>query len=1086
MFSTRLLRTTMRSTAVFVGLFFVGQTLLAATSASVNGTVTDAEGNPVADATVTILHATSGTTATAVSGANGTFYQSGLRVGGPYTFSVKAEGFTDAEIPNINLQPGLQTAPSIVLRGEYEDAEDLVVTAVRPGQATLLNNGIGSSYSSEDIANQPSGERDAIKTLLRDPLAHSEGEGNLSVAGVNPRFNGLAIDGSLQQDDFGLSRNTYATERSPINLDAIESVSLVASDYSVQASGFTGGLVNITTKSGGNEWDGSVFYYFQNEGHIGDTYAGDRSYSAGAFNEIEAGFTIGGPIIQDELFIFFSLDEFESSESVDFGQYDSNNGVMPGFFEAFRNVIRDTYGWDPGGRPAVSSTPVSSERTLVKVDWNANEFHRVSLTHQITKEMSTSVGAARFESNWIDLPVDLDSTTIQLFSDWTDQLSSTARINRKTFMRGQNCRAGPGVGAMEIDNIDGDDLRGTPLEGLLTGSVDLDAGCDRFRHANAYNDERLQVLVAIDYVLGSNIVQFGAEVEAFDLFNLFVPGSAGRFLFNGYDGLVDRIARVDYVNTVTNNAADGAAEWGFGKQTLFVQNNWEPMPNLEMSLGARFERFTQSDSPVASRELMLNYGIDSSANIDGRSLFLPRMSFRYVGFDDTIVSGGLGLFAGGDPKVWTSNVFQVPTVFTRAYGARDVDPTRIPQTLLDQVAATPEGTPIDVLAEDFEIPSDWKLSLRMDRTLDLSGLKLGDGYSFVVQYLHTQTNNGFQWRNLAQTDLPAALPTGTAPDGRVIYADLDRLGLLNLTQLRNFSGGNSQIVTFSLAKSFDFGLDASASYAWQNVEMVTEGVSSRGISNWRNIQDVDRNNPSARDSPHEVEHAYKFNFGYERGLGAGIIARADVFGRVNTGYRYTVTFDTHWSNALFGRAGAGESPYDNTPLYIPTDENDPRVVYSRNFDKEGFFNWIAENGFPSGIHEPYSEYADWNAIWDLRLQLTIPGLSAFNQYVGENTVKVILDIDNVLNLLNDEWGVFEYGPRYNQLNVVRSDLISVADMERRGVDGASALTGDSPRTTCQSATDCVYRFTRFRDYSIQFPNGPRSVYKIRFGIRIDL
>lgn len=109
---------------------------------------------------------------------------------------------------------------------------------------------------------------------------------------MNPRFNGLAIDGSLQQDDFGLSNNTYATSRSPINLDAIESASLVATDYSVIVSGFTGGLVNITTKSGTNEFDGSAFSYYQDQDFLGDDYDGG-SIDFADFEEEEYGFTLG-------------------------------------------------------------------------------------------------------------------------------------------------------------------------------------------------------------------------------------------------------------------------------------------------------------------------------------------------------------------------------------------------------------------------------------------------------------------------------------------------------------------------------------------------------------------------------------------------------------------------------------------------------------------------------------------------------------------------------------------------------------------------------------------------------------------------
>ena len=222
-----------------------------------------------------------------------------------------------------------------------EGMEEIIVT----GQATImrdLNSGVGSSFTAEDINNTPATQRDVIRTLLRDPLAQSNGDtGNLSVAGVNPRFNGLAIDGSLQQDDFGLGSSTYATARSPINLDAIESATLVASDYDVTSSGFTGGLVNLTTKSGTNEWDGSAFYYSQTDSMIGDTYDGDRTFTPGDIDEKEYGVTLRGPILRDKLFFAFSYDEFESADTNDFSNADANDGREAGFFDILFIGITD-------------------------------------------------------------------------------------------------------------------------------------------------------------------------------------------------------------------------------------------------------------------------------------------------------------------------------------------------------------------------------------------------------------------------------------------------------------------------------------------------------------------------------------------------------------------------------------------------------------------------------------------------------------------------------------------------------------------------------------------------------------------------
>ena len=1065
-------------------LIFAGAAPFAATtSATVSGYVRTGDGEPIAAARVDIVHKPSGTSATAMVADNGAFYQSGLRVGGPYEIRISASTYRDRKLTAVTLKPGAQAPLAVTLIPL--DVEEVVVTASALVSERDLNNGVGSAFTADDIANQPSVTRDVIRTLLRDPLAQSRGEGNLSVGGVNPRFNGLAIDGSLQQDDFGLGTSTYATGRSPINLDAVESATLVASDYSVTASGFTGGLVNITTKSGTNEWDGAAFYYFHGNDQVGDTYDGDRSFMPAAFEEKEYGLSLGGPLLTDKLFVFFSYDEFEAVEPVNFGGFDANNGIQPGFFEALRGVVMDVYGYDPGGRPASASLPEGSERTLIKLDWNASDAHRASFTYQSSQETGTSAGADRLASAWIDIPVDLTAVTVQLFSDWGDRASTTLRVNRKQFMRGQNCRA-QGVGALEFDNLDATGVAGTPLEGLLTGSVDLVAGCDRFRHANAYDDERTQLYGSFDYLAGDHIVRIGIERETFDLFNLFVPSSNGRFVFRDFAAIVDRTARVDYVNAPSNNAEDGAAAWGYGRTTFFVQDTWQARPHFELTAGLRYERYAQDDRPAFSQPIADTYGVRTDTGLDGLALFMPRVSFRWTGLDRTVVSGGFGRFSGGDPKVWTSNTFQVPTVFSRVTTS-SVSPTSVPAELRAAVAA---GNPvaIDAIAPGFDVPSDWKASLRVERDLDLvvGRLNLGTGYTLTAQALTTWAGDGFLWTNYAQTQLAAAQPTGVAPDGRTIYADLDDLGILNLVALGNHGEGNSRILTAALGKRYDMGLDFQVSYAWQDVEAVTEGISSRGISNWRNIQDADRNRPSPRTSQHQVTHSVKLNLGYERAFGPGFRARADLFARAWSGDRFTYTFDIDRGNALFGRAGAGESPYDNNPLYVPRGRDDPAVVYASSFDQDAFFGYLSENDIDAGIHAPYSEDPGMNQVWDVRLRLELPSMGILDRWVGENHVSLVLDIENVLNLLNDEWGTYEAGPRFAQAAIVRADLVNAGDVASLGVDSAPALTGDAPRTTCQRQSDCLYRFNSFRSVASAYPTASQSVYRIRLGIRVDL
>ena len=1055
-------------------------------SSAARGTVTDAAGSPIARATVVITHVPSGSRRTATTGGSGSFFQPGLRVGGPYTIRVDADGFQGAQIDAIFLAPGSQRPFNVELTPVAEAYEELVVVAeAMPIQD--LKNGIGSQYTSDDILNQPATSRDVIRTLLRDPLAQSNGsDGNLSVAGVNPRFNGLSIDGSLQQDDFGLGSSTYATARSPVNLDAVESASLIAADYDVAASGFTGGLVNLTIKSGTNEFVGSAYYDFVSDSFIGDKFDGNRSFDPGEVDDKEYGFVLGGPILRDRLFFFLSYDEFESANTRDFRFTDQNDRLRSGFFRALRPLIQTSTGYDPGTRPDTANTPQTSQRMLAKFDWNVSDLHRASFTYQSTEEMSTAnVGNRNFQSAWYDVPVELKAYTLQFYSDWTDSLSTTFRANFKDVVRGQNCRAGLGVGQIEIDNISRADVAGTALQGLFNPpdagnrnddpTFELDnviAGCDRFRHANRFDDERLQLMAKADYFVGDHVLTAGIEYDRFELFNEFVQSSRGRFIYDGVQGLIARRADVFYNNAVSNNAPDAAASWGYDKWALFLQDSIRLSSAFELSLGLRYERFAQSDAPVFSPAIRKTYGLNSSANLDGKDLILPRVSFRWDIDDRTSLTGGVGRFAGGEPKVWISNAFQTPTVFARLNGVANANPKQIPQALRDTVAAG-APLPIDLIAEDFDIPSDWKASLRLER-------EFFDGYIATAQYLYTQTEDGFLWRNRAQLDLPAAQPTGVAPDGRIIYADLNRLRINNLTQLTNHGEGKSHVLALGIGKRYDYGLDVNLSYAHQNVEAVTEGNSSRGISSWRGIQDIDRNRPSAKTSPFQVEHAFKLNLSWEHDFfNTGASAtRIDLFVQRLSGDQYSHTFNVNNANALFGRAGQNEGPFDNSPLYLPSGANDPRVVFGSRFDQQAFFDYIGRRG-QGAIEAPYSRRSAWNTLVDLRIQQELP------LWRDRVRARLYLNVENVLNLLNSDWGVFENGPFFGQNAIVTADLVTAADVAANGVDGATALSGDASRTACFTAGACLYRYRGFNPRNVNVASAGDSVYRIRFGIKID-
>lgn len=1072
------------------------------TAGAVRGVVTDGAGAPVAGATVTITHEPSGTTDTATTNSNGGFFQGGLRVGGPYTITIEAPGQAPASSRGVFVDAGETEYLTFNLGNLAAPTDEVTVYGRRPEQLDL-NSGAGSSFDNDDISNQPSFGRDLTSTLLRDPLLNSTRPGELSIGGLNPRLNGLAIDGVLQQDDFGLSSSTYPTLRSPISLDTVQAASVVASDYSVKASGFQGGLINVVTKSGTNDLSGSAYYY-----RSSDTFRGEMPNNtfrdAGDFKNREYGITVGGPIIKDRLFFFAAYEKFKNTEqrSNDFAAA----SVDPAIFDQIRQITQSVYGFDPGSIEETFAAPQESKRWLGKIDWNVTDNHRASFTYQRTNDsdvagttFSRSSGFA-FPSAWYNSGKKLDSYSGQLFSDWTENFSTTLRVSYKEQTTIQDSRANaidPTLGEilLRLDNAD------TTTIPAGSGTRDFILGADRFRHANFFDDSRFQVSFSGDYTWGDHVLTFGAEYEDYDLFNVFAPQSKGQFRFDSLTNFQSKLADlVTYANVRSNDAVGSPAEWGYQKWAVFFQDEWQVTSTFVFSAGVRADMYSMSDVPAFRQDVIDRTGVNNTATLDGIKTFQPRIGFRWQPLDRTKVTGGFGLFTGGDPKVWISNAFNEAQFQASQALVAGVDGTTgtIPQALLDAVANATALAPSDLIDPDFQAPSQWKGSVRVDQSFDLG--PLGDDYRLGLQFLYTKEKYGYAWVNLSQL----VQPIGVAPDGRPIYVDQNALSQQHDIMLTNSSDGRGRTFSVQLAKEYDFGLDFNASYANSNVTDVQTGSSSRGVSSWRGAYDYDRNNLHEGPSIYETRHKFALNVGYETTLYKDLVTRVDVFGQVFSGQPFSYTFDVSSSNTLFGRAGNPESPFDNDLLYVPTAGNDPRVVYgcasastcaTTAFNVAGFDALLADRNIKrGGIIGKSSDRGPWNQLWNLRFQQDLPFGDLGMKALEGNRLKFVVDIDNIANLLNNKWGVTRFtAPANSGIPLVVADLVRASDVAALGpnptaqqIASLSPLTGNAPNTTCLAEGDCVYRFNSFNSNpNSGNVNASQSVWQVRFGIRYE-
>ncbi|MET0271411.1 MAG: carboxypeptidase regulatory-like domain-containing protein, partial [Phenylobacterium sp.] len=665
------------------------------TTAAIRGQVIAADGGPLASAPVTITHVPTGTSVTTVTSADGYYSARGLRVGGPYTVSVTAGGSTEtSRLQSVGV--GAPANVDVSFQGTVEEV--LVTAAVSKAE---VNGGPTDNFGLSDIQELPSMKRDLKDVARLSPFVTLDASNNDAIfaGGVSNRFNSLTVDGVKQNDDFGLNANGYPTQRSPISQDAVQAMSVNLAPYSVLYNDFQGANINVVTKSGTNEFHGSILGEYSDQDYIGDK--SDGQAFTNIFKEKTWAATLGGPIIRDKLFFFLSYEKFKADRGSIAGPVGSGKPIItgnanpaagqqpfvtPAQITAIQSVLASRYGFDLDTTNSILDNlalPEEDEKKLAKIDWNITDNHRLALTYQKTAgtrliegNRSSSTQLALY-SDYYTKGDDLTVYTGQLNSDWTENLRSEITVTRKKVVTLQNpvggvSGNGEGAGDEEAE-IGQFSIAGNPnLSG--TGTRIL-AGPDISRHANELENEVETYRGRVFYDLGDHEFAFGLEKENLKVYNLFGQRTEGEFTFNTIgafnNGLPDQ---VQYQNAIVDANGDGqrneqdlAAKFDYDTWNVYGQDTLRITPDLSVTVGFRYTRLVQDDRPLANAFFQQRYGFSNSENLDGRDVFLPRVSFDYRlnmeptwrGFSASRMrlTGGAGLFSGGAATVWVSNSF---------------------------------------------------------------------------------------------------------------------------------------------------------------------------------------------------------------------------------------------------------------------------------------------------------------------------------------------------------------------------------------------------------------------------------------------
>ena len=994
---------TLKVACVAVAIMQSGSLIAQATDSTIRIEVVGSDGLPLVNSKVEVIHMPTGKTQSFTSGGTGKVVVRSLKVGGPYVVKFSDDSqYSGEPVTDLYTAVGQTTSVSLEV-GTHSSGtvlEEIVVSGVLFSGET--NEGPGATFTRGRLDVTPSLNRDISSLLQQDVRANFDtNTGNLSIAGANNRFNSLTIDGIRQNDDFGLNLNGSPTNRSPIALDAIESIALNIAPFDVEYGSFQGGNINVVTKSGTNEFHGTAFGTFSDDSLIGDKSEGE-DLSSPTFEDTVWGVSVGGPVIKDKLYFFASYEEAETTTPFPLllGNEDGISSanevdlVTQAEMDRALQIANDVYGYDGG--TFEDEFGASDERLLFKFDWDINADHRLSATYQNTDGTKVvddftffrNPAFASPSSNRFNSRQELTAVSVNVFSNWTGKLTTEFKYASKKVATDNRSIGLPGIGEAHI--------------GTANGGV-IHIGPDHFRHFNDVDNDLTTLKFKADYALNDeHTITTGYERDTLDIFNAFVPWSLGEFFYSSLDDYENRRSfRVAYGNAATLNPIDRAAVFEITTDIFYIQDEWYASEAWKLTFGLRYEIVSNDDRPVFNQNFLDRTGVRNDYVFDGADLILPRFGFEYEANDRTTLRGGLGKFGGGTPNVWLSNAYAqdgvLGTFRTQLNGTFD-QLDGIPQELLDRVSGPINaGNDVDAVLPGTELSSVWKLNLGIDHNLDLSAIGSGDGWSVSADLLITEVEDAFVWSEVRNGVV------GTAPDGR----NIRNFSFSRDTLLQNTGAGGGTVLTLSLSRYFDTEnsgtFSFNAGYSYQDIDEVNSGARFTAFDTYgspAHVDGEDQLNGVTYAAHTETEHRITAGFSWSHQIFGDNTTSATLTYAGRSGKNYSYTYQGGGPFGSYGLLG------DFSPklLYIPTGVSDPLVTYGANADAQAFNSFIDSvdclSGARGSILARNACQNDWVHRWDLRVsqELTV---------AGEQVLQLFIDVENLGNLLNSDWGRYE-------------------------------------------------------------------------------
>ena len=1035
--------------AAFAAMLMSVAAFAQVTTSALGGRVVDANGEPIVGAAVVATHEPSGTVYGVVTNNDGRYAINGMRAGGPYKVEFSCLGYQSLAYTDVTLQLAETSALNGQLAEDSELLGEAMVIAAPASKFSAQKMGSATNISSKEIASIPTVSRSLTDVTRLSPY----GGNGMSFAGADGRTANFTVDGANFNNNFGLS-SSLPGGGNPISIDAIEEMQVVISPYDVRQTNFIGGGVNAITKSGTNTLKGSAYVYHRNENMRGNVAAGQEvSGARDKDRNTTYGFTLGGPIIKNKLFFFVNA-EYSTIPTVVNRWRGSENGeanpdayisrVPNSVLKEVSEFVKEKYGYDTGSWTDYPATE-SNMKLLARVDWNINDNHKLAVRYNYTLNQGwnstngssmdggSRSGFSRFSQYGMAYANSLYSM---------DNLVSTVSLDL-------NSRLGENLSNQFLATFSKlDDMRGTKSEDFPFidirnddgGSVlpYISLGYELFTWNNGVHNTHISIKDDLTYYRGNHKITGGINYEYQMADNSYMRNGTGYYRYRSLEDFMTGAApEVVCLTYGYDGEANPAARVRFHKAGVYAQDEWSVNDNFKLTAGLRLDGLF-----FDNQDLMTNKAIyDLEYVVDGQKRHIdtgkwpsaaltvsPRVGFSWdvLGNNSLKVRGGTGLFSGRLPLVFFTNMptnsgmvqYQAKLNSDGKNGGVKTDMNQFAggvlkrEELLNKLLAlgypntiSPEdGTvPAEISAVDpkFKMPQVWKTSLAIDYNFPTSF-----PFSISAEGIYNKTVNGVVLRDwsVKSTDGFARF---NGVDNRPIYQDYQQTytkadgSVANLPSayvLENTNRGYGYSGTFTVNMRPIEGLSLMAAYTHTVSKEITGMPGSNASSVLNYIGTVyGPNDPGLHNSEYvtpdrviaSITHSDRSNNHFS------LIYEA---WRGGSNYTYMTSNDMN---------GDG---YNYDLIYIPTDEQvangDFRFVSQD--DATRFMDFVHADKYLSKNQGKYAESYSVYSPWTHRVDFSYKHDFKVKAGKSMNTLQLSVDVKNVLNLFNSNWGVSKY------------------------------------------------------------------------------